>query len=311
MVMEEIQGIPVANIDTLKAAGINLKLLAERGVEIFLTQVFKHCFFHADMHPGNIFVSTLNPDSPQFIAVDFGIVGTLNRMDQRYLAENLMAFLRRDYRRVAELHIKSGWVGQSTRIEELESAIRVVCEPIFDRPIKEISMGQLLIRLLSIAKRFDMEVQPQLLLLQKTLIHVEGLGRQIYPELDLWQTAQPYLERWLKAQIGPRAFIKNFRENAPFWLERLPELPDLLYDALKDKQSRTALFEKQLQDLPTKQKPSTTASFLFGNTVTLSILGIGFFVINPSLDILIAHPLWVTTWMGVTLISAISAYCLK
>ena len=228
MVMERISGIPISNIEQLKAANINLKTLGERGVEIFFTQVFSHNFFHADMHPGNIFVS---PEG-QYIAVDFGIVGTLMPDDQRYLAENFLAFFKRDYHRVAELHVESGWVPAGTRVDEFEAAIRTVCEPIFERPLAEISFGQLLLRLFQTARRFNMEVQPQLVLLQKTLLNIEGLGRQLYPELDLWQTAKPFLERWMSEQIGSRAFINNLKDNLPQWAEKLPEMPALIHGVL-------------------------------------------------------------------------------
>lgn len=229
LVMERIHGIPISQIDALRAAGIDLRTLAEQGVEIFFTQVFRDSFFHADMHPGNIFVS---PEG-QYIAVDFGIMGVLSATDQRYLAENFLAFFNRDYRRVAQLHIDSGWVARDTRVDEFEAAIRTVCEPIFDRPLAEISFGQVLLRLFQTARRFNMEVQPQLVLLQKTLLNIEGLGRQLYPQLDLWTTAKPFLERWMRQQLGPGAFWRHIRENAPLWSERLPALPNKLYDVIE------------------------------------------------------------------------------
>jgi ubiquinone biosynthesis protein len=229
MTMERIYGIPVNDLAALEQAGVNLKALSERGVEIFFTQVFRHNFFHADMHPGNIFVS---PEG-QYMAVDFGIMGTLNPHDQRYLAENFLAFFRRDYRRVAELHVESEWVPQGTRVDEFEAAIRCVCEPIFERPLSEISFGQLLLRLFQTARRFNMEVQPQLVLLQKTLLNIEGLGRQLYPDLDLWQTAKPFLERWMSEQVGPRAFVGRMRHRLPEWSEHLPEIPELLHHTLR------------------------------------------------------------------------------
>lgn len=233
MVMERIYGIPVSDITTLQERGINIKKLAERGVEIFFTQVFRDCFFHADMHPGNIFVSPLHPNDPQYICIDFGIIGTLNDSDKRYLAENLYAFFNRDYRRVAQLHVESGWVARDTRIEEFESAIRTVCEPIFEKPLKDISFAQVVLRLFQVARRFQMEVQPQLVLLQKTLLAIEGLGRQLYPELDLWVTAKPFLEKWLKEQMGPKAFFRQLRENLPFLTEQLPHMPRLLHEVLE------------------------------------------------------------------------------
>lgn len=233
IVMERIHGIPIANIPMLREAGIDFKLLAERGVEIFFTQVFRHNFFHADMHPGNIFVNAKDPHSPQYLAVDFGIVGSLETEDQRYLAENFYAFFNRDYRRVAELHVESGWVPATTRINEFESAIRTVCEPIFERPLKEISFGHVLLRLFQTARRYDMQVQPQLVLLQKTLLNIEGLGRQLYPDLDLWKTAKPFIERWMSEQIGVRAFIKEVRTRLPRMLEQLPEMPQLIHQVLE------------------------------------------------------------------------------
>lgn len=229
MVMERIHGSPISDIAKLRSQGIDLKMLAERGVEIFFTQVFRHNFFHADMHPGNIFVAP----NGRYLAVDFGIMGTLSPSDQRYLAENFLAFFRRDYRRVAELHVESEWVPANTRVDEFESAIRTVCEPIFERPLKDISFGHLLLRLFQTARRFNMEVQPQLVLLQKTLLNIEGLGRQLYPDLDLWQTAKPFLERWMSEQVGPRAFMRNLRTSLPVWTETLPEIPQLLHKTLE------------------------------------------------------------------------------
>nr|VFK19313.1 MAG: 2-octaprenylphenol hydroxylase [Candidatus Kentron sp. LPFa]VFK31140.1 MAG: 2-octaprenylphenol hydroxylase [Candidatus Kentron sp. LPFa] len=240
MVMERISGVPISDREALERHGVDFKILAERGVEIFFTQVFRHNFFHADMHPGNIFVSVANPKDPTYIAVDFGIVGTLTLQDQRYIAENFVAFFNRDYRRVAELHIMSGWVSSDTRVEEFESAIRTVCEPIFERPLKDISFGHLLVRLFQTARRFDMEVQPQLVLLEKTLLNIEGLGRQLYPDLDLWQTAKPFLERWMKEQLGARAMARELRAQMPRWGQALPTLPNLLYDALQEGRTQAA-----------------------------------------------------------------------
>ncbi len=233
MVMERIHGVSMANIEQMKNTGVDMKRLSELGVEIFFTQVFKHNFFHADMHPGNIFVDIHNLQQPKYIAVDFGIVGTLSPKDQRYLAENFLAFFKRDYNRVAQLHVDSGWVPAGTRVDEFESAIRSVCEPIFERPLKEISFGHLLLRLFQTARRFNMEVQPQLVLLQKTLLNIEGLGRQIYPDLDLWKTAKPFLENWMNDQIGARALLKGFKDNLPYLAERLPEIPGLIIDAIE------------------------------------------------------------------------------
>ncbi|GAB4223311.1 MAG: ubiquinone biosynthesis regulatory protein kinase UbiB [Gammaproteobacteria bacterium] len=232
MVQEKIQGVPIANVEELKRKGVNFKVLAERGVEIFFTQVFRDCFFHADMHPGNLFVCVENPQDPRYLAVDFGIMGSLSKHDQYYLAENFLAFFRRDYRRVAELHVESGWTPYDTRVDEFEAAIRTVCEPIFERPLGEISYGQILLQLFQTGRRFKMEVQPQLILLQKTLLAVEGLGRQLYPELDLWHTAKPYLERWLREQVSIKKVYKRMRINALRWSEQIPQVPNLLYDAL-------------------------------------------------------------------------------
>lgn len=228
LVMERIYGIPVGEIEQLKQHNANFKTLAERGVEIFFTQVFRDNFFHADMHPGNIFVAL--PD--KYIAVDFGIVGTLSLSDQRYLAENFLAFFNRDYRRVADMHIESGWVATDTLVEEFEIAIRSVCEPIFAKPLKDISFGLLLLRLFQTARRFDMEVQPQLILLQKTLLNIEGLGRQLYPELDLWQTAKPFLEKWFHEHTGPKAKIKQMVKQFPEIAEKLPEIPKLIFQTM-------------------------------------------------------------------------------
>ena len=233
MVMERVSGIPISDVDALRDAGVDLRMLAERGVEIFFTQLMRHNFFHADMHPGNIFVDRRHPDRPGYIAVDFGIMGSLSKQDQRYLAENFLAFFNRDYRRVAELHVESKWVPPDTRIDDFEAAIRSVCEPNFDRPLKEISFGRVLMRLFRTARRFNMEVQPQLVLLQKTLLNIEGLGRQLYPDLDLWETAKPYLEGWMREQLGARALLRELRRQAPKWGETLPALPGLAYEALK------------------------------------------------------------------------------
>ncbi|MFD2192150.1 ubiquinone biosynthesis regulatory protein kinase UbiB [Pistricoccus aurantiacus] len=233
MVQERIYGMPVADMDALRAEGVDLKKLAERGVEIFFTQVFRDNFFHADMHPGNIFVAHGKPQDPQYIGIDCGIVGSLTRNDQDYLARNLLAFFRQDYYEVAELHIESGWVGEGTRANEFAAAIRTVCEPILEKPLKDISFGQVLLGLFQTARRFNMEVQPQLVLLQKTLLNIEGLGRQLYPDLDLWTTARPFLERWMKERAGPRGFWESLVRQAPELSRQLPELPVLAHQALK------------------------------------------------------------------------------
>ncbi|MBU2871218.1 ubiquinone biosynthesis regulatory protein kinase UbiB [Colwellia sp. E2M01] len=250
LVMERIYGIGVGEIETLNELSVNMKLLAERGVEVFFTQVFRDSFFHADMHPGNVFVNADSPDDPTWIAIDCGIVGTLNQEDKRYLAENFVAFFNRDYRKVAQLHVDSGWVPVNTSVDEFEFAIRTVCEPIFNKPLSEISFGQVLVNLFNTARRFNMEVQPQLVLLQKTLLYIEGLGRQLYPQLDLWQTAKPFLENWVKEQMGVKAVFSKIKANLPFWNEKLPEMPDLVYDYLKNhrenQQQQTQLIQTML-----------------------------------------------------------------
>jgi len=228
LVQERIYGIPISDMDALRAAGANIPLLAENGVEIFFTQVFRHNFFHADMHPGNIFVIVTDPDRPRYAAVDFGIIGTLSPSDQRYLAENFLAFFDQDYYRIAKLHIDSGWVPEGTRIDQLEMAVRTVCEPIFNKPLSEISFAQVLMRLFRVAQRFDVEIQPQMILLHKTLFNIEGLGRELYPELDLWKTAHPVLKRWMSEQVGPRAILDDLRTNLPQLRRTLRELPAVI-----------------------------------------------------------------------------------
>jgi ubiquinone biosynthesis protein len=246
MVMERIHGVIVSRVDELRARGTDIRKLAENGVEIFFTQVFRHNFFHADMHPGNIFVQVDDPQNPRYAAVDFGIVGTLDARDQRYLAENFMAFFERDYARVAALHIESGWVPKGTRADEFEAAVRTVCEPIFNKPLKEISFAQVLLRLFETARRFDMQVQPQLILLQKTLFNIEGLGRELYPELDLWKTAQPVLRTWMRERISPRALLRRARAQLPDTLDALQQVPLLLQAAVRDASQGT--FRVQVQD---------------------------------------------------------------
>jgi len=228
MVEERIYGIPISRIDIFKEKKVNMEKLAERGVEIFFTQVFDHSFFHADMHPGNVFVDISDPENPVYKAIDFGIVGTLDPESQAYLAQNLIAFFDRDYRAVAELHVESGWVPKDTNIGEFESAIRTVCEPIFQKPLGEISFGVLLIRLFEVARRFQMEVQPQLVLLQKTLLNIEGLGRELYPELDLWKTGKPFLERWVKERLGPKGIVDYAKRNVSRWAVQFPALTNTL-----------------------------------------------------------------------------------
>lgn len=271
MVSERIYGIQVSDIAGLQANGTNMKLLAERGVSVFFTQVFRDSFFHADMHPGNVFVNPENPDNPQWIGLDCGIVGTLNSEDKRYLAENFLAFFNRDYRRVAQLHVDSGWVPRETNIDEFEFAIRIVCEPIFAKPLCEISFGHVLLNLFNTARRFNMEVQPQLVLLQKTLLYVEGLGRQLYPQLDLWQTAKPFLEKWMMNQVGPQALINALKDRAPFWVEKLPELPELLYDSLRQAKAMNQRMDQFYQGYCDTKRQQATGKFLFGIGATLIV----------------------------------------
>ena len=232
IVMERMQGIPISQTERLIAAGIDMQKLSRDGIEIFFTQVFRDGFFHADMHPGNILVSTAPETFGRYIALDFGIVGTLNDFDKDYLSQNFLAFFRRDYKRVAEAHIESGWAPKETRVDELESAVRACCEPIFDRPLKDISFGQVLLRLFQTSRRFNVEVQPQLVLLQKTLLNIEGLGRQLDPDLDLWKTAKPYLERWMKEQVGWQGLMERFKAEAPRYSKLLPQLPRLAHQAM-------------------------------------------------------------------------------
>jgi len=294
MVSERIYGIQVSDIEGLVANGTNMKLLAERGVSVFFTQVFRDSFFHADMHPGNVFVSPKHPENPQWIGLDCGIVGTLNSEDKRYLAENFLAFFNRDYRRVAELHVDSGWVPADTNIDEFEFAIRIVCEPIFAKPLCEISFGHVLLNLFNTARRFNMEVQPQLVLLQKTLLYVEGLGRQLYPQLDLWETAKPYLERWMMNQVGPQAVLNAIKDRAPFWAEKLPELPELLYDSLRQGKAMNQRMDQLYQGYRQSKRSQATGKFLFGVGATLVVCS----------AILVDHAFeqlsWITALMGVT-----------
>ena len=280
MVMERIHGIAINDIDALKQHGVNMKKLSERGVHIFFTQVFEHNFFHADMHPGNIFVSYQTPHDPKYLGVDFGIMGALSIQDQRYLAENLLAFFNRDYRRVAELHLESGWVPADTRIDYFEAAIRTVCEPIFQRPISQISFGNLLLRLFQTARRFQMEVQPQLVLLQKTLLNIEGLGRQLDPDLDLWKTAKPFLDRWMSQQVGLKALVKGLRTHLPKVLEQAPELPALVHayllQAKQAPQQQQALLQQEIARLQSRYKHQQNISVIAMLTA-LTALGIALY----------------------------------
>ncbi|MFT4613453.1 MAG: ubiquinone biosynthesis protein [Bacteroidia bacterium] len=247
LTMEKINGIPVTDMETLRAKGTDLKLLAERGVEIFFTQVFRDSFFHADMHPGNIFVDASDPADPTYIAVDCAIVGSLSEEDQYYLGRNLLGVFRRDYREVAELHVECGWVPADTRVQDFESAMRAVCEPVFEKPISEISFGLLLVYLFQTAARFDMEIQPSLVLLQKTMLNIEGLGRQLYPELNLWDTAQPFLEEWVQDRYSPQSVFKRLQRHAPSWLEQLPQLPDVLLENLQHVRTQSSAAQRQAQ----------------------------------------------------------------
>ena len=250
MVMERMHGVQISQIDALKAQGTDLPALSRAGVEIFFTQVFRDGFFHADMHPGNIFVHR----DGRYIALDFGIMGTLNDVDKSYLAQNFLAFFQRDYHRVAMAHIEAGWVPAKTRVDEFEAAIRTVCEPIFDKPLKDISFGKTLLRLFQTARRFEMEVQPQLVLLQKTLLNIEGLGRQLDPELDLWKTAKPFLERWMNEQMGWRALVREIKTEAPGWAATLPQLPRLIHHNLSESNKQQAAHLLQLEKLARQQR---------------------------------------------------------
>ncbi|MDP3669138.1 MAG: ubiquinone biosynthesis regulatory protein kinase UbiB [Telluria sp.] len=251
IVMERMKGLPISQAERLREAGVDIPKLARDGVTIFFTQVFRDGFFHADMQPGNIQVRVAPETFGRYIALDFGIVGTLTEVDKEYLAQNFIAFFRRDYKRVAELHLESGWVPAGTRVDELEGAIRAVCEPHFDRPLKDISLGQVLLRLFQTSRRFNVEIQPQLVLLQKTLLNVEGLGRQLDPELDLWNTAKPFLERWMHQQVGWEGFVERLKNEAPRYVQLLPELPRLIHQAL---QPRAAAEQRLLETLLTEQR---------------------------------------------------------
>ncbi|NLS13691.1 ubiquinone biosynthesis regulatory protein kinase UbiB [Vibrio sp. SM6] len=300
MVSERIYGIQVSDIEGLVANGTNMKLLAERGVSVFFTQVFRDSFFHADMHPGNVFVKPDHPHNPMWIGLDCGIVGSLNSADKRYLAENFLAFFNRDYRKVAELHVDSGWVPADTNINEFEFAIRMVCEPIFAKPLCEISFGHVLLNLFNTARRFNMEVQPQLVLLQKTLLYVEGLGRQLYPQLDLWATAKPFLETWLMNQVGPAALVNGIKERAPFWVEKLPELPELLYDSLQQGKAMNQRFDAFYQGYRATKRRQGLGQFLFGvgatGVVCSAILVTNGFISSALVAVSVSVIVWLLSW---------------
>ena len=278
IVMERMHGVPISHVDALRQAGVDIPKLARDGVTIFFTQVFRDGFFHADMHPGNIQVSLAPATFGQYVSLDFGIVGTLTEFDKEYLAQNFTAFFRRDYKRVAELHIESGWVPAQTRVDELESAIRAVCEPYFDRPLKEISLGMVLMRLFQTSRRFQVEIQPQLVLLQKTLLNIEGLGRQLDPELDLWSTAKPFLEKWMLEQVGPQRLWKQLKDEAPRLAKMLPELPRLVHaflqrDHEEEKRQLHALIRAQQRSNRTLQTLLLLALGFFAGLVVTALLG--------------------------------------
>ncbi len=274
IVMQRMYGVPIGRVDALRAAGVDFKQLAKAGVDIFFTQVFRDGFFHADMHPGNIMVSLQPETFGRYIALDFGIVGTLSDFDKDYLAQNFIAFFRRDYKRVAELHVESGWVPADARIDELEAAVRSVCEPQFARPLKDISLGQVLLRLFQVSRRFKVEIQPQLVLLQKTLLNVEGLGRQLDPDLDLWTTAQPFLEKWMKGQVGWPAFRDKLKNESTRYAQYLPEIPRLLHQALlaQEKRDDPVLRELLQEQRRTNALLQTLMAFVVGFIVAVLLL---------------------------------------
>ena len=278
LTMQRMQGIPISRIDALLEAGIDLKRLSRDGVEIFFTQVFRDGFFHADMHPGNIFVAADGPNKGRYIALDFGIVGSLSEEDKNYLAQNFLAFFRRDYRRVAQLHLQAGWVPEKVRVEVLEAAVRSCCEPVFDKPLKEISLAQVLMRLFQVSRRFGVQVQPQLVLLQKTLLNVEGLGRQLDPDLDLWVTAKPFLERWMREQLGWRGVLRRLKQEAEIWSVSLPEMPRLAHEALQQAAHRSRSpnsIEAALHELSKQVKTTRRWLIVFVWLLAMVLAGAG------------------------------------
>ena len=294
LVQERIDGIPISDMDALRASGANIKVLAENGVEIFFTQVFKHNFFHADMHPGNIFVTVDDPEKPRYAAVDFGIVGTLDPRDQQYLAGNFLAFFDRDYHKIAKLHIDSGWVPAETRIDELESAVRSVCDPIFNKPLSEISFAQVMISLFETARRFNMEIQPQLILLQKTLFNIEGLGRQLYPELDLWKTAHPILRQWMEDKIGPRAALQQLRDDLPQIRDSIRKLPSIvryLSEQIEHDRLNLDVRASELEEIHRQLKHQQRQRFTLAASATV--------ILSGTLIVTLAA----TTWPGWLLIT--------
>ncbi len=305
MVQEKIHGVPIGKIDRLLENNVNMKKLAHHGVEIFFTQVFRDSYFHADMHPGNIFVNIDDPANPSYIAIDCGIMGTLNQSDKRYLAQNFVAFFNRDYRQIAELHVQSGWVSSKVSIEEFESAIRTACEPIFGKSLDEISFGHFLVQLFQTARRFEMEVQPQLVLLQKTLLYIEGLGRQLYPKLDLWETAQPFLKKWLADTYGPKAAFNKMKQKAPKWLEELPDMPEKIsafLNASSNQSNQQISLIKSIDSLKQSQLSS-------GKRIRWAILGLTFILLS-----LTSSPEWLAIeWvkgllMGLSLTSFVVSF---
>lgn len=303
-VEERIYGVPISRVDIFIEKQVNMKVLAERGVEIFFTQVFDHSFFHADMHPGNVFVDIEDPEKPVYKAIDFGIVGTLDAVSQAYLAQNLIAFFDRDYRAVAELHVESGWVPKDTNVGEFESAIRTVCEPIFQKPLGEISFGVVLIRLFEVARRFHMEVQPQLILLQKTLLNIEGLGRELYPDLDLWQTGKPFLERWVRERLGPKGLLEYAKRNGSRWVVQFPALTNTLLtaperiDRIESAQRAQTHALEQLANESRFARYGRRSGAILG-AVGLVVAGLGYW---ESPNLLVAHWPWLVGLLSLILI---------
>ncbi len=309
IVMEQVEGIPISNKIALTAAGVDLKKLAQCGVDIFFTQVFRDGFFHADMHPGNIFVAKHHPESPQYIAVDFGIVGSLSPGDQHYLAENMVAFFKRDYRRVAQLHVESGWVPPNTRVEAFEAAIRSVCEPVFEKPLRDISFAQLLLRLFQTASRFKMEVQPQLFLLQKTLLNVEGLGRELYPELDLWATGKPFLERFIKRRYSPRRILSQLSQQAPGMVMDVMSLPSLWRNLLEQQKKTNAVAAWQARNPVLTPKRSRRGYFFCGvGWALLAVAACGYVFLPQPMA---GSTNWSVVTGGIGLIALLAGVCSK
>ncbi len=301
MVSERIYGIQVSDVERLRANGTNMKLLAERGVSVFFTQVFRDSFFHADMHPGNVFVNPDHPDNPQWIGLDCGIVGTLNAEDKRYLAENFLAFFNRDYHRIAQLYVESGWVSEKTDLQAFEQAIKMVCEPMFNKPLDEISFGHVLLELFRTARHFDIVVQPQLVLLEKTLLYIEGLGRQLYPQLDLWQTAKPFLEQWMAEQVGPKALYKKVSTKIPYWSDKLPEFPELIYDNLKLGRKLLSSQQQMLDKYLKYQQQAHKSNYLLITAAILLICGTLLFnqdatLWSPYVCLISGVVLWIVGW---------------